>query len=238
MVQEYDQDDPLTSPAGLDWQPFNEYGFASRWAPRMWRASAKANYLISTLVTLTIVAIAAALSERCRHWCLIPLAFCGIIIGDGIAAWLRREIDLFDPKVVVSGALYLNCFLAPVLHLAYNIYGQYFYVSDWPTYFGYMACFNAAGLVLLKTGHYMFFKLSRPVKTFWQMAPDRFIGILLPVLGISLAATLVIKFFFGKLGAYTTVWNERCSLGNAGGYCNAGLGKLNSYNVSLKKSCG
>jgi hypothetical protein len=205
MTGEYEQVDYLTESIGINWQALNEYGFVSPWAPRLWRASATRNYLISTLATLTIAATAAALSQQCQHWCLIPLVFCGIIIGDGIGAWLRREIDLFDPKVIVSGALYLNCFLAPVLHLAYNLYGENFDVSDWPSYFGYMACFNFVGLLSLKIGHHILFNLSRPPKRFWRISSGRFVSILLAVVGISIAATLVIKLFFGGLVKETGV---------------------------------
>ena len=163
MAQEYEQSDYLTAAGSLNWQAFDEYGFTSPWAPRLWRASAGANFVLSAIITLTIAVIFVLLSEQCRHWCLIPLLVCGVLAGSDLVAWLRKEIDLFDPKFMVAGWLYLNCFLAPQLHLTYNIYGRNFYTPDWPAWFGYMACFNAVGIMLLKLGHNMFFKRSRPV---------------------------------------------------------------------------
>jgi len=199
MAQEYEQYDYLTTKEVLTWQPFNEYGFASPWAPRLWKSSAGKNYLVSGLVTLFIAATFTLVSEQCRHSCLIPLVVCGILAGVDLVAWLRKEIDIFDPKVIVAGALYLNCFLAPLMHLTYNIYGRGISTSDWPTYFGYMACFNAVGITLYKLAQNMSFGISRPSKTLWQLAPGTFVVILLPALGISLVANAIIRIFFGGL---------------------------------------
>lgn len=200
MDAEFVQDDyTMTEPSNLNWQPFNEYGFASPWAPRLWKASAGSNYLLSTLVAV-IVAIGFAIACRqCQHWCLIPLMLCGILAGADIVAWLRKEFDIFDPKVLVAGLLYLNCFIAPLLHLTYDIYGVKFHTPDWPTYFGYMALFNAAGIMSFKLGHKMFFKMSHPVKSFWQIEPARFIAILMPIIFISLIANVSLFLFFGGI---------------------------------------
>jgi hypothetical protein len=165
----------------------------------LWIVSPQVNYLISTSITLLIAAIFIVVCSACRHWCLIPLVLCGILAGTDIVAWLRKEIDIFDPKAVVAGILYLNCFLAPLLHLTYNIFGKEIYTDNWPVWFGYMACFNAAGIMLLKLSHSFFFKMSRPVKSFWQVAPDRFSGILIPILILSLIGSMIIKVFFGGI---------------------------------------
>jgi hypothetical protein len=199
MDEVIEQYDDFAEPRGLSWRPFNEYGFASPWAPCLWKASIRTNYLISAAIALVIDLIFAVASEPCQHWCLIPLALCGTLIGADFVAWARGEINVLDPKTVVAAMLYLNCFLAPLLHLTYNIYGKGAYTSDWPAYFGYMAWFNAAGIILLKLGHNIFFKIVRPVKSFWQIAPDRFIGIFIVVLVISLFASGIIRFFFGGL---------------------------------------
>ena len=170
---EYEQNDYLTAPTGLNWQPFDEHGFVSPWAPRWRKASFGINYMISMIVTLVIAAAFFILSDQCRHWCLLPLALCGIITGEAVVAWFRNEVDKLDPKVVICGALYLQCFLAPLLHLAYDSYAGHFDISNWPFYFGYMAIFNATGVILFKLGHHMFFKMSRPAKSFWPRAKCR-----------------------------------------------------------------
>ena len=99
----------------------------------------------------------------------------------------------------MAACLYLSCFLAPLLHLRYDVYGQDFQTDDWPAWFGYMACFNAAGIILLKLGQRMAFERSRPAKSFWSIEPGRFFGIAVPLLGISFAANAVIRLFFGGL---------------------------------------
>lgn len=199
MDSEFIHDDYALEPRGLNWQPFSEYGFASPWAPRLWRTSIGANYLISTLIALFIATGFAMASDRCQHRCLIPLMLCGILAGSDIVAWLRKEIDAFDIKALVAGFLYLNCFVAPLFHLYYDTYGERITSPNWPAYFGYMGYFNAIGIILLKLSHNFLFKRSRPVKGFWQVEPTRFVLVLIPILIVSIAASLVIRFFFGGL---------------------------------------
>lgn len=199
MDNGFAQDSYTIEQKGVDWQPSEESSFSSPWAPRLWRASIAANYLLSTLITGIVAITFASLSERCQHWCLFPLVLCGVLTCADIVAWFRKKIDVFDPKVFVAGFLYLNCFLAPLIHLGYNIYGKAFYIDDWPAWFGYMACFNAAGIILLKLGQRMAFRKSKPAKSFWSIEPGKFLGISVLVLGISFAASAVIRVFFGGL---------------------------------------
>jgi len=199
MDNGFAQDSYTIEQKGVDWQPFEEYGFSSPWAPRLRRASIATNYLLSTLITVIVAIIFASLSEQCQHWCLIPLILCGVLACADIVAWFRKEIDIFDPKSFIAAFLYLNCFLAPLLHLRYNIYGQTLYIDDWPAWFGYMACFNAAGIILLKLGQRIAFKRSRPAKSFRSIESGRFLGIAVVLLAISLAANAVIRIFFGGL---------------------------------------
>ena len=139
-------------------------------------------------------------SEACRHWCLIPLTLCGALAGSDFVAWLRKEVDSVDPKVFVAVHLYLSCFIAPQLHLAYNSYsGDYFHTGDWPKYFGYMAWLNLAGIILYKLGHKLLFSRIRPARTVWQIQPGRFMGIFGLLLTISLGAAITIKLVFGGL---------------------------------------
>lgn len=199
MDEETEQYDYLTANGGLNWQAFNEYGFVSPWAPRLWKASVWANYLVSGFVAFAVVVTFGLLSGRCRHWCLIPMLVCGIFAGSDIIAWLRKEIDTFDPKVLVAVYLYNNCFIAPMVHLSSNLYGMSIHTPDWPTWFGYMALFNAFGIMLFKWTQNVSFKQVRPVKSFWEMEPAKFSGMLIPILVISLAASLIIRIVFGGL---------------------------------------
>jgi hypothetical protein len=199
MYEKQTQNFEITEHVGLDWRPYNEYGFASPWAPCLSRVNPKANYLISALISFLIVLVFVWFSDRCRHWCLLPLLFCGVLAGSDIIAWFRKEIDPFDPKAMVAGVLYLNCFLAPQLHLAYNIYGSEFDVTDWPKYFGIMAFFNIGAILCLKISQKLFFNITRPVKTLWTVAAGKFILVLMPIFILSLAASTIIGIFFGGL---------------------------------------
>ncbi len=195
QLQEYDMD----GSEGQHLQPSDDYGGTSPFAPRLWRAHPGINYVVSSLVTLIIALIFAITSEECQHWCIIPLGLCGVIAGVDIIAWARREIDLLDPKFVIAVFLYFNCFVSPLLHMKYYIYGRDFYTSDWAAYFGYLALYNALGIVLFKLAQNMFFKMSRPTKKVWKIVPDKFAFMLMPIFCISLTANMVIRFVFGGL---------------------------------------
>ncbi|HUT29792.1 MAG TPA: hypothetical protein VMX13_08370 [Sedimentisphaerales bacterium] len=199
MNGQIEQYDYLPAAAELKWQPFDEYGFTSPWAPRLWQAAIGVNYVTSGLLTLAIGIGFAVVSDECRHWCLIPLLLCGAVAGPDLIAWFRKELDGLDPKALVAAHIYLTCFVAPLLHLSFEAYGEDFYVSGWADYFGYMACFNFAGIILYKLVHNILFKRTRPVNSFWKMQPGKFIYAFVPVLAISLGASAAITLFFGGL---------------------------------------
>lgn len=184
---------------GVYWRPFGDYGFTSPWAPRLWLSSTSLDYLYSATISFFTVVVFALLYPACRHWFIIPLFVCGILSGTGIVAWLRKEIDIFDSRAIVSGYLFLNCFLTPFFHIAYNVYGYKLDIPDPPTWFGRMAFFNIGGLVLYKIAQNLFFKRTSPVRSFWKLEAGRFIGTLTPLIFISLAAFCVTQIVFGGL---------------------------------------
>ncbi|MBN1796604.1 MAG: hypothetical protein JW804_08020 [Sedimentisphaerales bacterium] len=157
------------------------------------------DYLISILATFIIAGGFFLVSKDCRHWCLLPLTFCGILSGSDIVAWMRKKLEPLDPKMIVSAFLYLNCFLAPLIHLKYQIYGRSYHIPNWDDYFGYMGLFNMFGIIFYKLAHLSFYKLTRPVKSFWSINGVKFFTAILPALVISLMATAVVKLFFGGL---------------------------------------
>lgn len=202
VIEQVEQYESLDEPAGIYWRPFNEYGFTSPWAPHLWKAAVGTNYAISSLIALAFVAYFSVVSEECRHWFVLPLMLCGILAGSDLVAWLRKEVDALDFKVLVGFGMYLVCFLAPFLHYLFGIQAEDLQTSDNRAYFGYMACFNIAGIIFFKLAQNTSFKMSRPVKVFWQMNPNRFIGVLIPTLCLSITATLVIRFVFGGLAKH------------------------------------
>ena len=85
--------------------------------------------------------------EPMRHWFIIPVTVCGILIGADAIDWFRH-LDPFDP-VGILGLLGIHFFfLAPLLHVRND---QWMYEitppPDWRPWLGTMACFNALGLL-------------------------------------------------------------------------------------------
>lgn len=193
------EDNSFLPNEGIYWQPYNDYGFASPWAPRLWKRSAGINYGISFIASVVISIIFAVTVEDSRHWCLIPLMLCGTISGADLVAWFRGELDVFDMKTFVMLGFFLTCFLSPLLHLKEDFYVVDLHTPNWPAWFGKMACLNFIGLVSFKIAHRTVFKSSKPAKTFWKIDPTKFGSVLTPMLAVSILASLVIRFFFGGL---------------------------------------
>lgn len=189
--------DELLTEAGQ--QRYDGQEFSSPWAPKKYKAAPILNYSLAAIISIIVSGICAVSFPICRHWSLIPLTLCGSLAGADLIAWIRGEIDTFDLKVPVAGVLYLNCSLAPLLNMGYGIYSREVYTRDWPLFFGYMACFNLAGIFSLKLAEIMSFRLIKPVKSIWSIDSSKMTMILLPVLGISLLASLVVRIFFGGL---------------------------------------
>jgi len=199
MNEDYNQVDlTLDGNDGVNWFPYGEYGFTSPWAPRLFRRSFLANYLISAIGCSVICIVFAIFESRCQHWCLFPIFICGVLAGADIVAWLRGEIDTFDPKALIALYLFHNCFVAPQMHLFFDIYtDKRFIVYDWGDCLGYMAFFNVAGIISYKIIHRMFFKITKEVRSHWEIESGKFLSIWSFVLGISFIASLVIRIFFG-----------------------------------------
>ncbi len=171
----------------------------SPWAPREWKRKPAINYGISLIICTGIVLFYLFVGPKTRHWCVLPLFFCGLMTASDFVAWLRDEMDQFDVKVFISGWFFLNCFLAPLMHLTYDMYGKDFYVSDWPTYFGYMGLFNAAGIFIYKLCHKISYRITKPSKSYWTIALERFVPVFSFFLIISLVSSLIIKVLYGGI---------------------------------------
>ncbi len=169
------------------------------WQPRWWKEALATNYILSTVLVILTILFFLISTPNARHWMIIPIGFCGILAGSDIVRWFRGEIDVFDPKFFVSLFLFINCFLAPFMHVYYGIYGKDFYLTDWPYWFGLMGFLNYGGIVLFKMAQRFFYNRARIVKSYWQINPGQIFTIGLPVILISFISLLIIHFIFGGL---------------------------------------
>jgi hypothetical protein len=105
------------------------------------------SFLFCTLIVFGFVAA----SEQTAHWFLVPILFCGVLIGCDAADWFRGRLSLFDPGGII-GLLGIHFFfLAPLFHVAWNSWMRYVEPPpDWREWLGTMAILNAVGLVLYR----------------------------------------------------------------------------------------
>jgi hypothetical protein len=137
----------------------------------------------------------------CAHWFLFPLVICGVLTGSEIVAWLRRKIDVFDPRAIVGILWFHNTFLAPLLHVTSDFHTPLFdrHVADWRVWFGWMAFVNAPSLIVFRICQSWAFARSRPVRTNWVSMPGRFGAMLSCAICISIVATLYVLIQYGGL---------------------------------------
>lgn len=169
------------------------------WLPRWWKASIAANYGVSALFSTAIVIFCLLFGEQSRHWMIFPVWVCGILAGADIIRWFRGETDVFDPKFFISVFLFIGCFIAPLIHVFYDIYGWDLYIPDWPRWLGYMAVLNIGGLVLYKLGQSLSYNKTRPVQKYWYVEPGRIFMLGLPAICLGILALAIIQIFFGGL---------------------------------------
>jgi hypothetical protein len=92
-------------------------------------------------------------SEQIAHWFVIPVLFCGVLIGCDAIDWFRGRLSLFDPAGIIGLVGVHFFFLAPLLHVAWNSWMLYIVPPpDWRDWLGGMAIVNGAGLVLYRCG--------------------------------------------------------------------------------------
>src|ERR1039457_5349528 len=59
-------------------------------------------------------------SDYCRHWFVIPVAMCGLLMAIDAVPWARGRMDLYDPAGIVGLLSTHGFFLAPLLNAAWN----------------------------------------------------------------------------------------------------------------------
>lgn len=147
------------------------------------------SWLIALVASGILSAAGLVLVDRLAHWFVVPVLACGVIIGRDAVDWMRRRVDLLDP-VGVIGLLGVHLFfLAPLLHVALDVWMPYVEPpADWRTWLGWMAVVNAVGLLayqLTRALGHRWGSRRRPAVA-WLVSPRR----CLPVLGLALLGTL------------------------------------------------
>jgi hypothetical protein len=172
---------------------------ALSWVPENSKSISLVNYLYSMLFVILIDIVFLIISVECRNWAMIPLSLCGILSGSEVIAWLRKEIDTFDPKITIFVIFFLNTYLSPLIHLNTNMYGKDISVPDWSYYFAKMAIYNAIGLVLFKMGHATLFQITKPTQKTRIIEPRTFYPLLVLFVGVGVISNVIVRLFYSGL---------------------------------------
>ena len=130
------------------------------------------SFLFCTLIVFGFVVA----SEQTVHWFLVPILFCGVLIGCDAADWFRGRLDLFDPSGIIGLLGVHFFFLAPLLHVSWNAWMRYVEPPpDWRDWLGAMAIVNAIGLVLYRVARKKAAWLGKQTRKriFWQLNRKR-----------------------------------------------------------------
>jgi hypothetical protein len=146
----------------------------------------------SVFIILTTIGFVLFCPEL-RHWFILPIVLCGIIIGTDAVKWFRGKYDIFDPKAVV-GLLGVHFFYSsPILVAVWEIHTPLVAASidDYRPYLGIMGILNFSGLLLYQITEQFAVRRPhlRPVKV-WRPNPSRIVFVLTIFIAISLAAQI------------------------------------------------
>lgn len=147
-------------------------------------------------------------SERFAHWFVLPVWLCGVVIATDAVEWLRGRIDLFDPLGLVGLLGVHFYFLAPLLHVAWDVWMPYVEPpKDWRGWLGGMALLNLIGLLLYRVTRELVLRMRgrvRPLNV-WPIQPRAFYRVALAVMLVAFVLQMRVYMSFGGLGGYIEV---------------------------------
>ncbi|WP_159079247.1 MULTISPECIES: hypothetical protein [unclassified Plantactinospora] len=114
-------------------------------------ADLQGDLLLAAALVGTITAVLLAVEPLLWHPFVVPVAACGVLVGVDVAAWLRRRLDVFDPRAMLGLLGFHFFFLAPLLHVMLDYWPATVQPpTSWRDALGAMAVLNCIGLLLYR----------------------------------------------------------------------------------------
>ncbi len=110
-----------------------------------------ASWAAGAVLVLVVTAFLVCLVPPMRHWMVVPVTACGVLVVPDVVDWARRRLDVFDPQAVVALVSLHFFFAAPILHVVLDHWPSFVPpAEDWRAALGRMAVVNVAGLLLYR----------------------------------------------------------------------------------------
>lgn len=146
-----------------------------------------------------------AASGQFLHWFVVPVFFCGILIGIDAVDWLCGRLDVFDPIGILGSLGFHLFFLAPLLHVHWDYWMRYVIPPpEWRGWLGGMAFLNLLGLLVYRAfrGGSIGNALKQPKKLVWRLDRQRFFIIMSGALLVTGLLQIWIYARFGGILRY------------------------------------
>lgn len=177
----------------------------------------KDSAFISFFICVIIIVGFLQTSDRFLHWFVIPIALSGILIGIDAVNWVRGRLNIFDPVGILGLLGFHFFFLAPLLHVSWDIW--LIYVTpppDWRPWLGGMAILNFLGLWVYRISRNSGPRSAKKQleKTVWRLN-RHFLPILCFALTLSAGLQMLVYQRFGGLTGYIAAATDVVGRGEA-----------------------
>ena len=106
------------------------------------------NLFLAAGASILIICGMVSLRNDMVDWYLFPVFLCGALIGPDMFAWLRGQVDTFDPLGILGAYGYFFFFLAPLLTVMWNYHTRELpEPPDWLSWIGW-----ASTILMAKSG--------------------------------------------------------------------------------------
>ena len=171
-----------------------------------------AHLLYATAFCTAVLFAFIAVTPDMRHWFVVPVLICGVLIGTDAMGLVTGTRDIFDP-IGMIGLLGLHFFfLAPLLHVYWGYWiDDVTGPADWRVWLGLMAVLNAAGLLLYRWARTETRRRTRPApvpQRRWGICRARFGVFLAFLLVVTLMLQLWIYSMYGGIAGYIDMASE------------------------------
>ena len=176
------------------------------------RSNPIGSLLIAAYLAPAVSLAFVVLSPETRHWFVIPVTLCGVLVIADAVDWLIGRTDLFDPAGILGALGVHQFFVAPFVHVHLDrwmleVVGP----SDWRPWLGGMACLNLVGLFVYRLVRTRASRgadrASRP-GVVWSLDRRRFLLAAILVAVASIVAQIGVYRSFGGIAGYIRAYTQ------------------------------